>query len=65
MVCTHPNPRYLVSAFLDIPKKYFCKLSKSAIRDREVKINGVDWDKITIYCPDCSKIIYTARDGGS
>lgn len=39
---------------LAMPMKYFYKVSKSAVRDKDSKLMGVQWEQAhTIYCEGC------------
>jgi len=45
--------RAKIKVSLDVPMKYFQRLTKKAIRERGVEIESADWEVYTTYCPDC------------
>lgn len=54
--------RIKVNLFLDIPYRYFLNITKQALRDADVKVEGVGWPNNMFYCPKCSWIL---REGVS
>jgi len=55
--CNHNNVRKIVHIIADVPAD--CnRLDKTTIRSHNVKIIGVDWDKLTDHwCGDCGIIM--------
>jgi 5-bromo-4-chloroindolyl phosphate hydrolysis protein len=47
------NVRVGVSLFLDIPTKFYARLSKKNVMSAETKFQGAGWDKAYFYCEDC------------
>jgi hypothetical protein len=45
--------RAKIKVLLDVPMKYFQSLTKKAIRERGVTIDGADWETYITYCPNC------------
>jgi RNase P subunit RPR2 len=50
--CGSPT-RIKVNLFLDIPWRYFHRITKQAIRNKDVKIDGAGWQYIRSYCSKC------------
>lgn len=54
--------RIKVSLFLDIPWRYYHRLSKKAVRDADVRIEGAGWPHNMFYCTRCN---WFMREGAS
>jgi uncharacterized protein YbaR (Trm112 family) len=48
--CKRPL-RVKVEKFLDIPVSLYGKLSKQAMRSKDVRSEGTNWPKASLYCP--------------
>lgn len=52
--CAHRGTlRLKVSMFLDIPAIMNHGLSKTALRSKDVRSDGVDWPNSLLYCTRC------------
>lgn len=51
--CGSDKLSFMAHIIISSPIRYFNKLSKKAIASKDIKIWGVDWDKVNIICGDC------------
>jgi hypothetical protein len=49
--------RVKVELFLDIPFSKWCRLSKKSLRESDVRVDGANWPKASLYCPNGHKFI--------
>jgi hypothetical protein len=45
--------RMKVCLYVDAPV-YFCGFDKMTLRSRHVKVDGVNWPDMILYCPKCA-----------
>jgi hypothetical protein len=48
--CGSARLRIKVSLFLDVPVMMSHRLSKTALRDKRVRVDGADWPRCLWYC---------------
>jgi len=52
--CGSRNVKIMVDITVAIPPKHIRKLSKKTFRSKDVDLLGVNWDRATVLCVDCS-----------
>ena len=60
--CGHEPITMMVSLFVQAPSTYLRKLSKEAIRKKEIIIVGADWGNMSFYCEGCGRVTFLGRD---
>lgn len=58
--CGSENLKFSVNLSIYAPIKFIRKLSKRALRSKDIKLWGADWENLTIYCSACG---HTNRTG--
>ena len=51
--CKKGEVRIKVNLFIDIPLELHHRVSKSNLRNREIKVEGAGWPTCTWYCTRC------------
>ncbi len=51
--CQSKDLSFSVNLFIHAPVKYYLGLSKSALRSKEVTLQGADWLNSRMWCNNC------------
>ena len=52
---------FTVSVIFSGPMEHFYKLSKTTLRQKDMKLLGVDWDKALILCWNCGLNVFNEK----
>lgn len=56
--------RVAVNLMIDVPFKYYRKITKKSLRAAGIKVTGADWENATFYCPRCGRPVAEKRYPG-
>lgn len=52
--CGSSDVSFSINLFIHAPMRYWYGLSKEALRDKEVSLQGADWSNARIWCNSCN-----------
>jgi predicted nucleic-acid-binding Zn-ribbon protein len=51
--CGSQNTFINANVMITAPSVYFHGITKSAFRKKEIRLDGVGWDRVVVWCMDC------------